>query len=504
MQTERLNSKITENDYYKLCNYSDYILKERENSLVSTSISSLHIIREHPQFLKKYELLINNTFTSKAKKIILITFGWIQNIFFSILRGKNFYLSPSLNEGSLDILFISHMLNEKYENNGIDFYFDTIPHLMQADGINSGIALINHTKTFKPSFFSRSNIPGVKFFLFTKQLTLSFEIKFIFDCIKEFFSIRKIRKKAIDSFFEELVVGVSYDCLTKNTIHSLRLYEQIKSLVKQYNPKVMIFTYEGHAWERIVMSAARESCPTIKCIGYQHSVVFRLQHAISRSLSKIYNPDTILCSGLVGKRQLEKNRSIKNIDKFILGSNRAIKVDDNLNKSVLLTQRRLESCLVIPEGDIDECNILFEFSIDCARQFTNIKFVWRLHPLVTFERLIRDNKKMSNLPQNIILSSESLIYDIERCNSTLYRGTTAVIPAVHKGLKPIYLAIEGEMTIDPLYEINKSTDYVYTVNDFKNIIDQHITLELYEKMKKYCSKIFQPLDYNILKHQINF
>jgi hypothetical protein len=504
MQTDRLNSKITEKEYHKLCNYCDYIMKERENSLVATSVSALHIIREHPQFMKKYQLLLNNTFSSKVKKICFIIFGWIQNIFFSIRRGKNVYLSPSLNGGSLDILFISHMLNNEYGKKNIDFYFDTIPYLMQADGINSGIALINHTKTFKPSFFSRSNIAGVKLFLLTKQLTLRFEIRFIFDIIKEFFIIRKIRPKTKDSNFERLLMGVSYDCFTKNTINSLRLNEQIKFLVKKYNPKVMIITYEGHAWERIVMSAARESCPTIKCIGYQHSVVFRLQHAISRNLSARFNPDTILCSGLVGKRQLDKYESLKNIPKFILGSNRAIKVDDKSHESDLNAKRGLETCLVIPEGDIDECNILFEFSINCARLYSHITFIWRLHPLVTFEKLIRRNKKMSKLPQNIILSSETLTHDIERCSSALYRGTTAVIAAAHKGLKPIYLAIEGEMSIDPLYEINNPSDYVYTEIDFKNMFDQHLTLDLYEKMKEYCSKMFQPLDYNILKHQFTF
>ena len=38
--------------------------------------------------------------------------------------------------------------------------------------------------------------------------------------------------------------------------------------------------------------------------------------------------------------------------------------------------------------------------------------------------------------------------DILRCRWALYHGTTAIVHAVVAGLRPIYLQLTGEMTID--------------------------------------------------------
>ena len=50
------------------------------------------------------------------------------------------------------------------------------------------------------------------------------------------------------------------------------------------------------------------------------------------------------------------------------------------------------SCLIVPEGFVDECIILFEFSLKCALINPNITFIWRLHPLISFEKLKKNNK----------------------------------------------------------------------------------------------------------------
>jgi hypothetical protein len=52
------------------------------------------------------------------------------------------------------------------------------------------------------------------------------------------------------------------------------------------------------------------------------------------------------------------------------------------------------------------------------------------------------------------------------CQWALYRGTTAIVQAIGAGLRPIYLRIPGEMSIDPLYTLADWRVYVETAREF--------------------------------------
>ena len=496
---------ITKENYFLLCKCSDNVLKQRKDSLVCTSISSLHIIREHPIFLLKYVTLLKNSFCDRLKRIFVFSIEWAHNFLFSIFSGKNFFLRLATKNDSLDVLFISHLLNNNYGNENRDFYFDSTPYLLQRDGFNSGIALINHTKSTKLATPFGVDKHTVNLFLLARHLSLKLEVLFFLKIVKEVIQLLKLKENTKNNFCSKVLTAAIFDSFSRNTVHSLRLYEQVKELVKEFKPKVMVITYEGHAWERLVFAAARESNPNIKCIGYQHAVIFPLQHAIRRSLdSSIYDPDLILCSGIIGRNQLEKSMSLNEIPKFVLGSNRSINYTNNLDENDFQIMRNMSpiSCLVLPEGDIDECFILFEFSIKCAIKNPEINFIWRLHPLLTFKHLIKRNSKLRRLPANINLSSKSLDDDISQSNCALYRGSTAIIQAVGGGLKPIYLSLCDEMSINTLYDVNDYCGPVSNVDDFIKELNKPYKWEEYTVVKDYCSKVFQPLDYTMLRHQI--
>lgn len=248
--------------------------------------------------------------------------------------------------------------------------------------------------------------------------------------------------------------------------------------------------------------------PDIRCIGYQHAILFPLQHAIRRNLTSYYNPDHILTAGLVGKFQLEASSGLCGIPVTVLGSNRAIIArsnnSNNHQNSLKKNEPQEQTCLVLPEGIPSECHLLFEFSLACAQKCPEIKFIWRLHPLLTFKSLTTHNPMLKRLPKNIILSQSSIEEDISCCNWVLYRGKTAVIMAVQAGLRPIYLQVQNEMTIDPLYEIKKGKITVTTVQEFQNgIASYNVTSQSSIKnnettLKKQCENFFLPLNTNEL------
>ena len=228
------------------------------------------------------------------------------------------------------------------------------------------------------------------------------------------------------------------------------------------------------------------------CIGYQHALVFKLQHAIRRNLASIYNPDIIFTSGEIGKNQLENSRTLNGVKIDILGSNRGSNKTHEIKPESVIGGKR--TCLVIPEALHNECDLLFNLSLEYALKNKNINFIWRLHPLMSFESLLKVNPRFNDLPSNIILSGQSLEDDISTSEFVLYRGSTAVVKAVLSGLIPIYFSQENEMTIDPLYEQDKGKHVITSVFDLNLVFGMDLKKQDHSELMNYCKSLFTELN----------
>jgi hypothetical protein len=128
--------------------------------------------------------------------------------------------------------------------------------------------------------------------------------------------------------------------------------------------------------------------------------------------------------------------------------------------------------------------------------------------MVSFEALASQNVKLRRLPKNVLLSQATLKQDISRSCFALYRGTTAIAQAVAAGLRPIYLMLPGELTIDPLYDLGDWRVKVATISDFQEVMDSsdinntesdtQLIESKIESAKKYCEDLFLPFDFNLL------
>lgn len=162
------------------------------------------------------------------------------------------------------------------------------------------------------------------------------------------------------------------------------------------------------------------------------------------------------------------------------------------------------TCLVRPEGILSECCCLFNFSIACSKAFPEIKFIWRLHPVVDFQKLCSQNRTFKKLPNNVSISRVSLMSDFARSNNVLYRGSTAAVQAVAAGLRPIYLQLENEMSINPMYEMEQWIPHVKDISEFGTAINSGIAsgtpVKRLSKMRilKYSQTFFARLQVSTL------
>lgn len=506
---------MNEEQYRSLCEACDRVLLASDSMIERIAITWLHVIREHPVFLANYVSLFEPAKGIKAigrqwLRVLYSRAGWFLQLGRASRADRLPWAGSNELAGQVDVLFVSHLLNASQAGQADDFYFGGLPNELATRGHSSVIALINHSDQPGATLVDKWQESVVPRVILSGSHGISGEIDLRRRLKKESSRLIKLANKEPVGLFRQVLERASQEALSGGSRTALRIAEQIGALVAKLKPKAIVVTYEGHAWERVTFAAARSAVPKVRCIGYQHAALFRLQHAVRRSLAGEYNPDQILTTGAVSKAQLERVPGLEGIPISVLGYNRPSKVETT-SKANLSDDRKKQAgqsgnpaCLVLPEGIASECHLLFEFSLGCALAFPEIQFIWRLHPLVTHKTLAARNSKLRNLPSNIVLSQATLEEDISRSRWTLYRGTTAVIQAVMAGLRPIYLHFPGELTIDPLYELEVWRKKVASVAEFEQAIYLSVDAcgELQgsdvELARRYCESYYLSSDVGAL------
>ena len=231
-----------------------------------------------------------------------------------------------------------------------------------------------------------------------------------------------------------------------------------------------------------------------KVVGYQHAALFKFQHAVYRSLGKNLDPTLVLCAGQVGLGQMLRHSNLQAEIVGVLGSPR---VHANITEQAHIGNKKI---LVIPEGILDDCIDLFCFSIECAKLDPSIEFIWRLHPLMSFEKIFATKNELSNRPSNITISTHSFEFDIAQTSFALYKGSTAVISAAAAGLIPIYLNRLNNFSVNPLFEIDEKCIRVSTPKELVYAI-AHSRID--PSVIEYCTQFYQPLNSNSLRNLLN-
>lgn len=497
---------MNEREYRDLCSACDELLLDPAATPERIANTWLHVIREHPVFLSGYADLFEypNWVMQSARYLwreAKLSLAHAKQMVRAIRSTGQGWFGTESETGPIDVLFVSHAINEAHVNANGDFYFGGVPLSLAREGYQVVVALINHTRESCPELVSRWRDRVVPRLVLSRSLDLSAELGLLRRLREDARRLRAILPSRPYTLRQRVLRRASQEALSSGSLAALRIGEQIGALAQTFQPRALITTHEGHAWERVAFAAARRTNPRIICVGYQHAAIFRLQHAIRRRLSRGYDPDLILTAGRAGKAQLSAAGGLNGIPVDVLGSDRAFAIDPAVPGRVAQASETggRRACLVLPEGLDSECRILFEFSLQCARQCPDIEFVWRLHPSMSADALIARLPGLRHLPRNVSFSPATLDEDIARCSWALYRGTTAIVKAVGQGLRPIYLQVSGEIPIDPLFDLVHWKASIGTMAGFQAVVTANPDPRAAELAIRHCATVFAPFDASVLE-----
>ena len=484
---------FNEGKFDKLCKTCDRVLKDHLTN-ERIGIDWLHILNEHPVNLSKYAELFDVSKFNVYKKIRSIIATLLQ-VLKSVNVRKKWYSSKKLPK-CVDVIIISNFINKSHSGVASDFYFGSIAEILQEKGVEPLVILRDHTNSDLKSHLSRWSGSLAPRLVFERYLSLKQELILRNRQRKEALLLIREAKYSENSFDRKVKKQAAHLATSSSTMATLRFHTQLIDIIKQLKPKTIVVPYEGHAYERLVFSAAREVSPDILCVAYQHAILFPRQHSIKQSLGEAYDPDTILTSGKVNSELLCGTLKSKKTKVVTVGTHRRLDLDTN-NENCLDT-KTANFCLVIPDGILSECITMLRFLIEAAILIPEVIFIFRLHPNIFFGDVTV--KPLKSFPSNIDFSNRSIEDDIKLCKWSIYRGSGAVVYSVLAGLRPFYLAVQDELEIDTLYKLSKWKKIIKSKEELLHLIRLDINRVLgsekseFHEAKDFCSNYFTPLD----------
>lgn len=283
---------------------------------------------------------------------------------------------------------------------------------------------------------------------------------------------------------------------------SLRIATAIARLVARHRPRALVFTYEGHAWERMAMRLARQAVPGLRCLAVHHAILAPMQHAMTTRYGAPFDPDVILAAGRAALDWLSQAPGLAGLPVDLLGSPRsrpATAAPDGIKDGKV--------CLFLPEGMVSESTRLALAAYDLAAARPDLTCTIRLHPLTSRAALAAVEPRFGAATPNIDWSppDRPLEEDGRLATWAVYRGSSAVLSAMTCGAVPIYLGDEPpELRIDPLQGAGDIVQTVPYASELAITLDpRRITGDMLRNGWSYAQGYYTPMDPKvILRHMI--
>ena len=415
-------------------------LLSKESNFISYAISKIHSTYLRKQNYQKLNI------------------RYLFNLLSFYTDKKNFIYKDK-DKVKKDILIISNIISK--DNFIKDIYFGNLDKLLDVNNIKNIKVLRNFTNKKSSEI---SHLLKKKQILLSKRVDYAKELKFLLLTFREYLIFIFLNKYKKIKNFIKLRDFISIPA-------NLRLINQIDKVLTINKPKIIIFTYEGHAWERLLIRLCKKKYKDLITIGYQFSSIKKDQIGIFRKLKDNYNPDFLATSGEFTKKQMLKEINFSEL--FKLGSANFTNRKTKLNKSI--------DMLVALDSDENELIKMVKFCVNFSKNNKKFKIVLRYHPIY------RNNPKIINRifsevnnVTNIKVSSNSLNEDLTKSKYLLFTDSAIGITCL-------------KYNVIPLFFQNKFSKNIFD-NKFpkKYIISNNINLEsiLKNKNKNNFKKYF--------------
>jgi hypothetical protein len=382
-----------------------------------------------------------------------------------------------------------------------DFYYGTLPQQLGERGVRCvllcGDARSRIDPAFTQAFLRRTDVCAVPEWLLV-PLWAPLAIAF-----RQLEAALALRRDALRMTHDRLAcvsAAAVAGSLEPGTMRNNLQFYIARAAVHAWHPKAFVAFYEGQPWEMPSRHGVKTADPRCVTVGYQHTILMPSAWSVlapSHGSWELSAPDIILCLGEITRRMMAPGHEPLRTRFVTFGTFRRDGKADRL--STLEPGRR--TVLVLPEGNLPESKILFAFAMRSAEALPDHRFVFRCHPLLPFDQVRPHLDDAPERHRNVELSTRpSIADDFDQASVLLYRGSSAVLYAVLRGLKPFYLHHASTHDIDPLFELETWRERISSVEGCATALRQYMVMsaaaaeEAWRSAAAYVNAYTQPVD----------
>lgn len=441
---------------------------------------ALHLRNNHPNSLRATEGLWRPV--SKGAKVRrFLRLAW-QNAVAPIFARAG--LRGGLVLPKARVLLVSHHLGGA--GNPADMYYGDLADRLEQAGVTTSTVAIDHGRGRVPLAATGSSRRHV----LPKRLGIVGEYRITARLVAGWW--RLVRWSAAHRGHGGMAGYAASSAFAPASRAALRLADQIAHIARQVRPDIIVSTLEGHGWERVVFHSVRQALPDVRCVGYTHAPILPFHPGLTVRIGHGYDPDVVLVPGDVHLRALAPEIA-PGREVGVLGSPKSIRFDVDRQ-----AREGSRMCLLLPEGLVDEVDNLLALAVEQAALMPDIRFRVRMHPALPVEVFLEERSRYGNLPANVEWSSgTSLEADLGEARWALYRGSSAIIAALAKGVMPIYLAMPDEdMSIDPLFALKSFRKIVHNGSEFRSVLEEPAAYpeDILAEARDFVEKYYRPVD----------
>lgn len=296
-----------------------------------------------------------------------------------------------------------------------------------------------------------------------------------FSQLRTSLQLRRLGRDALDRRLATVCGRAALDCLTPSTNRNVMWFYIARAAIRDYRAGVLMTLYEGNPWEKLAWHGAKEASSSCLTVGYQHTIIKRHSLSLTRPNThswELSTPDVVLCLGDRTRDLMADGHAGSGAELVSFGSLRRSQEDPS---SAPPTPEQ-RTVLVVPEGHLTECQLLFDFAFGLAAERPDHRFILRCHPMRPFAE-IRPHLRREQ-PDNVEVSREpSLQADCARSSVVVYRGSSAVLSAVWRGLKPIYVHDPDQPDIDALFEMTEWRERVASTAEAAALLERYSAMD---------------------------
>ncbi len=394
-----------------------------------------------------------------------------------------------------DVIFVTHLINERQFQSSIDNYFGSLINDTCKKGLSVLLIFKPHIQSNKKEFIKYlKKKKGYDSYLLDENcIGLKEKFKTLISLIKERKKFLSLSRNTF-GYSSKLALYTAESFLSKNNFCNFIYGLQIGEIIYNTKSKNIVTTFEGHNWERLFYYFSRKNNPLINCIGFQHTIIFKYQHSVTRLTKKEFDPDYILSSGEIStalfNKKIEKQIKVKTFG--------SPKTNNPKNKKINTNNK----ILFLPSGDENETYFFIKFAYDFARKYPDLDISIRFHPIVNFKKFIKRLPKLHNFN----ISKSDIEYDSKQSRYVIYSTSTAIFESISLGCIPIRLNWDSINDLsDPLWQIkSKLIKYTNSQSKLYQVIDKNkYSIKNEVKLNQLFLKLNQDLEQLRLKSKIS-